>query len=150
MKEDTCLQTPPPAQLTPGWQQVQHEMGLAHDWNVLMSLPRWFLLSRKPGLFSRIHAANDFAGTKLGILSMGSDAESCPFLSPTQAIVSQQPQEPKNNKTLSLPGITQAGVSVHSVIPFYITTGASVPTALEEMGLKKSRNQSSQLPQSGG
>lgn len=53
--EATCLQTPSPAQLTPGLQQVQQE---AEAWHTAgkcsWSLPRWFLLKRKSGLFSSL------------------------------------------------------------------------------------------------
>lgn len=70
------------------------------------------------------------------------------LLGPTQAIESQQPQEPENNKTLPAAPEFLSILSILS-IPFCITMGVSVPTALEEMGLKESRNLSSQLPQSG-
>lgn len=70
------------------------------------------------------------------------------LLGPTQAIESQQPQEPENNKTIPARPHAPEFLSILS-IPFCINMGVSVPTALEEMGLKESRNLSSQLLQSG-
>lgn len=73
--EAARLQTPPPAQLTPGWQQVRQEAEAGHTTGMCScSLPRWFFLKKKAGLssfLSKTHVANSLVGTKLGTLTRG-------------------------------------------------------------------------------
>lgn len=147
--EAARLQTPPPAQLTPGWQQVRQEAEAGHTAGMCScSLLRWFFLKKKAGLssfLSKTHVA--LLAPSLAPSQEGSEAEGCPLFCPIQDIVSQNPQQLKNNKTMSLPGFIEL-LSI-LVTPSYIITGDSTPNVSEEMGLKRSRNLSSQLPQMG-
>lgn len=145
--EAARLQTPPPAQLTPGWQQVQREAEAGHTAGMCScSLPRWFFLKKKADLssfLSKTHVANMLAPS-LAPSQEGSEAEGCPLFCPIQAIVSQNPQQLKNNNNVP------AGphrVTVHSGHPILHHHRVSTPNVSEEMGLKRSRNLSSQLPQ---
>lgn len=73
--EGTRLQTPPPAQLTLGWQQVQQESEPWHTAGMCScSRPRWLCLKKAAGLLSylcKTHVANSLGGPELGTLTRG-------------------------------------------------------------------------------